>query len=152
MTAQCISGVLCLCFIIKKYPVLQPSGAQWRLERRYAMRLCGMGIPMGLQYSITAIGSVVLQAAVNTLGTMSVAAVAAAEKLVVIFCCPFDALGSAIATYAGQNVGAGKPGGCVRAQNAVCCWDRAMPCWPCSCSICLEAVWLRCLPIRPMGI
>ena len=74
------------------------------------MRLCGMGIPMGLQYSITAIGSVVLQAAVNTLGTMSVAAVAAAEKLVVIFCCPFDALGSAIATYAGQNVGAGKPG------------------------------------------
>ena len=109
VTAQCISGILCLCFIIKKYPILQPSGTQWRLERRYAMRLCGMGIPMGLQYSITAIGSVILQAAVNTLGTMSVAAVAAAEKLVVIFCCPFDALGSAIATYAGQNVGAGKP-------------------------------------------
>ena len=65
-----------------------------------------MGIPMGLQYSVTAIGSIILQAAVNSLGTTSVAAVAAATKLTMIFCCPFDALGSSIATYAGQNVGA----------------------------------------------
>lgn len=109
VAAQCISGVLCLLFIIRKFPILCPHGVQWRLERRYALRLCSMGIPMGLQYSVTAIGSVILQASVNTLGTLSVAAVAAAEKLVMIFCCPFDALGSAIATYAGQNVGAGKP-------------------------------------------
>ncbi len=70
--------------------------------------LCGMGIPMGLQYSITAIGSVVLQTAVNTLGSAAVAAVTAASKLSMFFCCPFDAMGSTMATYGGQNVGAKK--------------------------------------------
>lgn len=70
--------------------------------------LCGMGIPMGLQYSITAIGSVVLQTAVNSLGSMAVAAVSTGSKVSMFFCCPFDALGGTMATYAGQNVGAKK--------------------------------------------
>lgn len=67
-----------------------------------------MGIPMGLQYSITAIGSVILQTAVNGIGSLAVAAVAAGSKISMFFCCPFDAMGSTMATYAGQNVGAGK--------------------------------------------
>ena len=67
-----------------------------------------MGIPMGLQYSITAIGSVILQTAVNSLGSQAVAAVTAAGRISGFSCCPFDALGSTMATYAGQNVGAGK--------------------------------------------
>ena len=70
--------------------------------------LCGMGIPMGLQYSITAIGSVILQSAVNTLGSDAVASMTAGSKIAMFFCCPFDALGSTMATYGGQNVGAGK--------------------------------------------
>ena len=107
--AQGLSGLLCLFYIGKKFPILQPKGEEWRLRRRHAVRLCGMGLPMGLQYSVTAIGSVILQSAVNSLGTTFVAAVGAANKLSVIFCCPFDALGAAIATYAGQNIGAGKP-------------------------------------------
>ena len=107
--AQGLSGLLCLFYIEKKFPIRQPRGEEWRLRRRHAVRLCGMGLPMGLQYSVTAIGSVILQSAVNSLGTTFVAAVGAANKLSVIFCCPFDALGAAIATYAGQNIGAGKP-------------------------------------------
>ena len=91
-----------------KFPILRPQGNQWKLNRNCVLSLCGMGVPMGLQYSVTAIGSIILQAAVNSLGTLSVAAVAAASKLTLIFCCPFDALGSSIATYAGQNVGAGR--------------------------------------------
>lgn len=67
-----------------------------------------MGIPMGLQYSITAIGSVILQTAVNGLGSTAVASVTAAGKISMFCCCPFDALGSTMATYAGQNVGAKK--------------------------------------------
>ncbi|MFQ9705028.1 MAG: MATE family efflux transporter [Enterocloster clostridioformis] len=70
--------------------------------------LCNMGIPMGLQYSITATGSVILQTAVNSLGSMAVAAVTAGSKISMFFCCPFDALGSTMATYGGQNVGARK--------------------------------------------
>ena len=67
-----------------------------------------MGVPMGLQYSITAIGSVILQTAVNGLGSVVVAAVTAGSKITMFIWCPFDALGSTMATYAGQNMGAGK--------------------------------------------
>ena len=63
---------------------------------------------MGLQYSITAIGSVILQTSVNTLGSLAVASVTAGGKVSMFFCCPFDAMGSTMATYAGQNVGAKK--------------------------------------------
>ena len=70
--------------------------------------LCMNGVPMGLQYSITAIGSTILQAAVNTLGSTYVAAMTAGSKMFNFTCCPFDALGSTMATYAGQNVGAAK--------------------------------------------
>lgn len=106
VVAQAVSGLLCLIYIAKKFPILCPTGDQWKINFNCVFSLCGMGIPMGLQYSVTAIGSIILQAAVNSLGTTSVAAVAAATKLTMIFCCPFDALGSSIATYAGQNVGA----------------------------------------------
>lgn len=63
---------------------------------------------MGLQYSITAIGSVILQSAVNTLGSDAVAAMTAGSRISMFFCCPYDALGSTMATYGGQNVGAKK--------------------------------------------
>ena len=71
-------------------------------------QICSMGVPMGLQYSITAIGSVVLQSATNTLGSDAVAAVTAAGRIGGLLCGPFDAMGSTMATYGGQNVGAGR--------------------------------------------
>ena len=63
---------------------------------------------MGLQYSITAIGSVILQSAVNVLGSVYVASMVAAQKISIFFSTPFDALGTTMATYGGQNVGAQK--------------------------------------------
>lgn len=72
------------------------------------IELCAYGVPMGLQYSITAIGSVILQVAVNSLGSLSVAAVTAASKVLNFLACPFDALGSTMATYGAQNVGASR--------------------------------------------
>ena len=107
--SQGISGALCLIYMIKKYDVLRVRKGEWRPERHHMVTLCRMGIPMGLQYSITAIGSVILQTAVNSLGSTAVAAVTAANKVSMFFCCPFDAMGSTMATYAGQNIGAGKP-------------------------------------------
>ena len=107
--SQGISGVLCLIYMIKKYDVLRVRKGEWKPERHHMVTLCRMGIPMGLQYSITAIGSVILQTAVNSLGSTAVAAVTAANKVSMFFCCPFDAMGSTMATYAGQNIGAGKP-------------------------------------------
>lgn len=106
--SQGISGVLCLIYMKKKYEVLKISKDEWRADRECILKLCNMGIPMGLQYSITAIGSVILQISVNTLGSMAVASVTASSKVAMFFCCPFDAMGSTMSTYAGQNLGAGK--------------------------------------------
>ena len=85
VTAQGISGVLCLIYMKKKYTILKISKDEWKLNGSCIARLCGMGIPMGLQYSITAIGSVVLQTAVNRLGSTAVAAVASGGKLAMFF-------------------------------------------------------------------
>ena len=108
--SQAISGILCLIYMRKKFRILKMEGDEWKPSRSHMAILCGMGIPMGLQYSITAIGSVILQTAVNGLGALAVAAVSAGNKLILFFCCPFDALGATIATYGGQNVGAKKLG------------------------------------------
>lgn len=74
-----------------------------------AKNLLGIGVPMGLQFSITAIGSIMLQSANNALGTACVAAFTAAMRIKMFFLCPFETIGIAMATYVGQNYGAGKP-------------------------------------------
>ena len=106
--SQLVSGVLCLFFIIIRFDILHLKRDDWRLDPAYVRNLLVMGLPMGFQYSITAIGSVILQAAVNSLGSIAVASMTAAGKISMFVVCPFDALGSTMATYGGQNVGAGK--------------------------------------------
>lgn len=106
--AQLISGIMCIVVVIKKFPVLHVSGSEWALDKDYMIKLCGMGLPMGLQYSITAIGSVILQSSVNMLGSVAVAATTSASKVNMLFLCILDALGASMATYGGQNLGAGK--------------------------------------------
>ena len=106
--SQAISGLLCLLFIAVKVPILHISRDEWRMQSGRMKELCAYGVPMGLQYSITAIGSVILQVAVNSLGSLSVAAVTAGGKVLNFLACPFDALGSTMATYGAQNVGASK--------------------------------------------
>lgn len=108
VVSQGISGILCLIYMTKKFPILKIEKEEWKVNFAHMRILCGMGIPMGLQYSITAIGSVILQVAVNSLGSTAVAAITAGSKVGMFFCCPYDALGSTMATYAGQNVGAKK--------------------------------------------
>ena len=106
--SQLISGIMCLVFIVKKIELLHLKKEDWELDRSHFHILMNMGVPMGLQYSITAIGSVILQIAINSLGTDAAAAVTTAQKVGMFFCIPFDALGSTMATYGGQNVGAKK--------------------------------------------
>ncbi len=108
VTSQLISGLTCLIYMYKKYDILKGDKSERVLDRRFITNLCMNGVPMGLQYSIAAIGSTILQAAVNTLGSTYVAAMTAGSKMFNFTCCPFDALGSTMATYAGQNVGAAK--------------------------------------------
>ncbi|MEY8338915.1 MATE family efflux transporter [Lachnospiraceae bacterium 62-35] len=106
--SQGVSGVLCLLYMKRKFPILKMEPGEASLSGRHIYILCKMGVPMGLQYSITAIGSVVIQTSINTLGSIAVASVTAGQKIAMFFCCPFDALGGTMATYSGQNAGAGK--------------------------------------------
>ncbi|MCM1408685.1 MAG: MATE family efflux transporter [Treponema brennaborense] len=108
VVSQAFSGAACLVFIHRKFDILRLSADDRKIRTHLFPALCSMGVPMGLQYSITAIGSVILQSSVNSLGSTAVAAVAAADKISVFFCVPFDALGTAMATWGGQHVGAGK--------------------------------------------
>ena len=108
ISAQAISGLLCLFFISRKVKLLLPTKENRTLRKDAAQELLAMGIPTGLQFSITAIGSMVMQSANNGLGSVYVSAFTAAMKIKQFMMCPFDALGSTMATYGGQNVGAGK--------------------------------------------
>ncbi len=104
--SQAVSGVACLIYMVRRFPILRVTREERRPSADACRALCAMGLPMGLQYSITAIGSIVMQTAVNTLGSLYVTAVATSGKLFNLLACPFDAMGAAMATYCGQNVGA----------------------------------------------
>ena len=106
VASQGVSGLACLLYMRKRFPILRMTGEERRLDLHACGVLCAMGIPMGLQYSITAIGSIILQSSVNALGSLYVAAVAAGTKVYQPLACPFDAMGATMATYCGQNVGA----------------------------------------------
>lgn len=106
--AQGISAFLCLIYIVKKYPILHLKRADFRISSYSFGRLLALGIPMGLQFSITAIGTIIVQGAVNVYGEAYMAGFSAAGKLQNIIVTVFVAFGATIATYVGQNRGAGK--------------------------------------------
>ena len=106
--SQFCSGAACFIYILKKFDALHISRSDLRPRAECMGELLSVGVPMGLQTSITAIGSILLQVSVNALGSLAVAAVTAAGKISILFCCCFDALAVAMSTYGGQNIGAGK--------------------------------------------
>ena len=107
--SQALSAVLCYLYMMRKFDILEGSADERRLSRRHVGTLLKIGVPMGLQFSITAIGSIMLQSANNALGTACVAAFTAAQRIEMFVICPCESLGIAMATFAGQNYGAGRP-------------------------------------------
>lgn len=106
--AQLLSGSACLIFIRCKVPLLRLTRQDLQPHLREMLHIAGVGVPMGLQFSITAIGSVTMQSAVNSLGDAAVAAASAGGKINVVVCAPMETLGLSMATYCGQNLGAGR--------------------------------------------
>ena len=108
VTAQGVSGLLCLAYIIKCVPELRLCRDDWKFRWELSRKEIEVGIPMGLQYSITAIGTMMVQSALNILGSYAVAAFTAGNKIENIFTQAYVALGTTMATYNAQNVGARK--------------------------------------------
>lgn len=108
--SQGLSAILCYLYMLRKFPILRTTSSEERtFHPGLARTLLAMGVPMGLQFSITAIGSIMLQSANNALGTACVAAFTSAARIKMFFICAFESLGIAMATFCGQNFGAGKP-------------------------------------------
>lgn len=107
--SQGVSAVLCYGYMMHRFDILRGTPDERKFNGALARRLMYIGVPMGLQFSITAIGSIMLQSANNALGTACVAAFTAAMRIKMFFMCPLESLGIAMATYTGQNYGAGKP-------------------------------------------
>ncbi len=106
--SQASSGIGCVIYIALKVPILRIRRDDMRPDWRDMWHITAIGVPMGLQFSITAIGSIILQSAVNRLGSAAVASITAASRVHNIVASPLDTAGLTMATYCGQNLGAGK--------------------------------------------
>lgn len=105
--SQGISAVFCFTYIYKKVPVLTPKRMHWRLNGADTRRQLSVGIPMALQFGITASGTIIMQSAVNLFGSVAVAAYTAANKFQGMVLQGMVAMGQTMATYSGQNYGKG---------------------------------------------
>lgn len=108
VVSQGVSGLLCLLYIIKKVPILHLTRDDWRLDGTLVKIQLGIGFPMALQYSITAVGSMMMQSALNLLGSLAIAGFTAGSKIEQLVTQAYVALGTTMATYCAQNMGAGK--------------------------------------------
>lgn len=108
--AQGISAVLCFLYIRKKFEILHLKREDFHISGESMKKLLNLGIPMGLQFSITAIGTIIVQGAVNIYGAVYIAGFSAGAKIQNLVACIYMAFGATIATYVGQNWGAGRLG------------------------------------------
>lgn len=104
--AQLLSVVLCLIRIFRKFPILHIQKVDFRFDRELMAEMYKSGLSMGLMSCLVGIGTILLQSAINTLGTTVIVAHTAARKVFELVSLPNSVLGSAMATYCGQNYGA----------------------------------------------
>ena len=103
--AQGISAILCLIYIYKNVPILVPTKEMWKLDMDYSKRQLSIGLPMCVQFAITASGTMIMQTAINMFGSVAVAAFTATSKIGNILTQGFTSVGQTITTYCGQNAG-----------------------------------------------
>ncbi len=105
--SQAASAVLCMIYIIRKVKVLRPKAKDWYLHKEYSLKQLNIGIPMALQFGITASGTMVMQSSINIYGSTAVTGFTAAGKVVNLMTAGMPSIGQTIAAYAGQNFGYG---------------------------------------------
>ena len=106
--SQMVSVVLCVIHIKKNFPILQVKRRHFKLKKSEVTAMLSGGLSMGMMLSLVNLGTLILQAGINTLGTSVIVAHTAARKIFEIWGLPLTVLGSTMATYSGQNYGAGK--------------------------------------------
>ena len=104
-SAQGLSAALCLFYILVRVHVLVPSRHHWGFHKEATVHQLRMGVPMALQFSVTASGTIVMQAAINMFGSVAVAAFTAAWRIQNILTQGMIAMGLTMAAFCGQNFG-----------------------------------------------
>lgn len=108
IVSQAVSGILCTIYILTKVEMLKLTRRDCHVTGQGIKIMMIMGVPMGLQYSITAIGSMVMQSANNSLGSIYVSGFTAGMRIKQFAMCPFDAIATGVSVFCSQNLGAGK--------------------------------------------
>lgn len=103
--SELISAILCAIYIYRKEAILKPERRHWKFYKEHSKNQLAIGVPMALQFSITAAGTMIMQAALNLFGSMAVASYTAACRLQGLLIQGYPALGQAMASYCGQNFG-----------------------------------------------
>ncbi len=106
--AQAVAAILCFIYMFRKFDILKIHKSDFYLDFRSSRDMLSIGVPMAINYSVTAVGVMVLQSAVNVFGSSVVASYTAAAKVEQLTTQPMPTLGTTMATYCGQNLGAGK--------------------------------------------
>lgn len=106
--AQAVSAFLCFLYMRRKYPQLTLKKEDFKPDVILYKKLFGAGLSMGFMTSLVGIGTMALQTSINTFGTDIIVAHTAARKISSIYMLPFSVMGTTLATYCGQNLGAGK--------------------------------------------
>ena len=106
IVSQGLAVIPCVIYIYAKMPSLRPSAEDWKLNRSTIKEQLRLGIPMAIQYSITASGTVIMQSAFNTFDSVAVTAITAASKFQNVITQGMFTVGQTMAAYAGQNYGA----------------------------------------------
>ena len=103
--SQGVSGALCLVYIFKRVKMIVPERRHMHMDSQIAGNQLRVGVPMALQYSITAIGTIMIQSALNMFGSTIMASYTASNKVCQFITLPYSALGVTMATYCAQNRG-----------------------------------------------
>lgn len=109
VAAQVISTILCVIYIIKKYRMYMPEKKDWHLSADLVVRMFSTGLSMGLMSSVLAVGTIILQKAINNLGKDIITAHTASRRIFEFLMMPLSSISTACATFVGQNFGAKQP-------------------------------------------
>jgi len=106
--SQGVSAVLCFIYMFRKFDILKIKREDIYVDRVSVIKLLSIGVPMALNYSVTAVGTIIYQGAMNVFGSSVIAAFTAGAKVFNTTTQTMPAIGTAMATFCGQNLGAGK--------------------------------------------
>ncbi len=129
--AQLVSGLLNFWWIFCKTDLIKDSRKQSAFSMHHFLSLAIYGLPMGFEYSISALGTLIMQSAINSMGVLVIAGQTTGEKIRQMLTLPMESVGMAISTYAGQNEGAKKPERIVQGIKAglIIQWTYCLAMW-----------------------